>query len=63
MHRTRLKGTKEGPHMMALKTRTEPQFPPKRHVRSKGFITVAYGFADASGKGFGSTITVDGSLL
>jgi hypothetical protein len=49
--------------MMALKALTEPQLPPKRHVRSKVVITVAYGFADASGKLFGSTITIDGSLL
>jgi hypothetical protein len=48
---------------MALKTLTEPQLPPKRHMRSKVIIAVASGFADASGKGFGSTITIDGSLL
>jgi hypothetical protein len=48
---------------MAFKALTEPQLPPKRHVQYKVFITVIYGFADASGKGFGSTITIDGSLL
>jgi hypothetical protein len=36
--------------VMVLKSLTEPQLPPKRHVRSKVFITVAYVFADASGK-------------
>jgi hypothetical protein len=48
---------------MALKALNGPQLPPKRHVRSKVVTTVVYGFADASGKGFGSTITIDGSLL
>jgi hypothetical protein len=48
---------------MALKSLTEPQLPPKSHVRYKVVITVASGFADASGKGFGSTITIHGSLL
>jgi hypothetical protein len=32
-------------------------------VQSKVVIAVAYGFSDTSGKGFGSTITIDGSLL
>jgi hypothetical protein len=36
--------------VMALKSLTEPQLPPKHHLQSKVFITVAYGFADASGK-------------
>jgi hypothetical protein len=49
--------------VMALKAITDPQFPPKRHVQSKVFITVANGFTDASGKGFGSTITINGILL
>jgi hypothetical protein len=48
---------------MALKALTDPQLPHKRHVWSKVVITVAYGFADASWNWFGSTITIDGSLL
>jgi hypothetical protein len=48
---------------MALKALTEPQLPPKRHVRYKVAMTVEYGFSDASGKWFGSTITIDGRLL
>jgi hypothetical protein len=48
---------------MALQALTEPQLPPKRNVRSKVFTTVACGLADASGKGFGSTVTIDGSLF
>jgi hypothetical protein len=32
-------------------------------MRYKVFITLEYGFADASGQGFGSTVTLDGSLL
>jgi hypothetical protein len=55
-----IEGPKEGPptfvkpvprsdaDAMALKSLTELQLPPKRHVRSKVVITVAYGFADAS---------------
>jgi hypothetical protein len=49
--------------VMALKSLTEPQLPHYLHVRSKFFITVSYGFVDASGKVFGSKITIDGSLL
>jgi hypothetical protein len=49
--------------VMALKPFTDPQLPPKHHVRSKVVIAVAYGIDNASGKGFGSTITIDGILL
>jgi hypothetical protein len=49
--------------VMVSKALTEPQLPYKRHVRSKVVITVAYGFANASGKLFGSKITINGSLL
>jgi hypothetical protein len=36
--------------VMAYKALTNPQLPPKCHARSNVVITVAYGFADASGK-------------
>jgi hypothetical protein len=50
-------------HAMALNALTESLLPPNRHVRSYVVVTVAYGFADASGKGFGRTIIVDGCLI
>ena len=40
---------------------TAGEVPPKRFVRSKLIVTACYGFGDASGSGFGSTIaTPDG---
>ena len=50
--------------LKALKNLTESLEAPKRIVRSKKQILhVEYGFGDASGKGFGSTITLNGKIL
>ncbi len=49
--------------LRALRELTEPTAPPKRRIRSKNVIRVEYGFGDASGKGFGSTITLNNKLL
>jgi hypothetical protein len=49
--------------LRALEKLTEAPTPPKRKIRSKVVIHVEYGFGDASGKGFGSTITVNGIIL
>jgi hypothetical protein len=49
--------------LRALEKLTEPPVPPKRKIRSKMIIHVEYGFGDASGKGFGSTITLNGVIL
>jgi hypothetical protein len=49
--------------LRALEKLTEPLVPPKRTIRSKNIIQVEYGFGDASGKGFGSTISLNGKIL
>ncbi len=36
----------------------QPKFPPKRLVRTRKYATCIYGFADASGLGFGSTFAL-----
>jgi len=49
--------------LLALTTLFEPETPPLRYVRSNRIVTAKYGFADASGAGFGSTMsTEDGGL-
>ena len=43
---------------------TESKTPPKRYIRGSGKICVVrYGFVDASGNGFGSSIELDGVIL
>jgi len=37
--------------------------PPRCVVRSNGVVTVVYGFGDASGLGFGSSIEIDGETI
>jgi hypothetical protein len=49
--------------LQALEKLTEAPAPPKRKIRSNGIIHVEHGFGDASGKGFGSTITLNGVIL
>jgi hypothetical protein len=46
--------------LKALLALTDPMVPPERAVRSKHLLQVCYGFGDASGEGFGSTILLDG---
>jgi hypothetical protein len=46
-----------------LEKLTEAPVPPKQKIRSKAIVHVECGFGDASGKGFGSTITVNGTIL
>lgn len=41
---------------------TAGESPPKRFVRSKLIVTACYGFGDASGSGFGSTISHDAGV-
>ena len=40
----------------------EPEIPPQILVRSKNSLLVVYGFADASGSGFGSSILIHGEV-
>ena len=42
--------------LLALKTLTKSSLPPLRIVRPSRVVQVLYGFGDASGKGFGSTV-------
>ncbi len=43
--------------LAALRTLTHPPTPPLRYVRRTAVHTVVYGFVDASGQGFGSSLT------
>jgi hypothetical protein len=47
--------------VLALLSLFSAEVPPLRFVRSKAIHTVVYGFADASGGGFGSTLGTDDS--
>jgi hypothetical protein len=49
--------------LRALEKLTEAPNPPKRKIRAKEIIHVERGFGDASGKGFGSTVTVNEIIL
>ena len=46
----------------ALNRFFEPDSPPVVHMRSKSVYMIRYGFADASGSGFGSTFTNDSGI-
>ena len=47
----------------ALQFLTSPELAPKRIIRSKKVISVVYGFGDASGKGFGTGVKIEGELF
>jgi hypothetical protein len=49
--------------LRALKTLTESETPPLRLVRPSTVRSVRYGFGDASGAGFGSTLSAPGAIL
>jgi len=46
----------------ALSLLTQPKLAPKRMIRNSKVISVVYGFGDASGKGFGTGLKIDGQL-
>jgi hypothetical protein len=47
------------PHLTALEELFAPAEPPKRSVHPSSTAVVLYGFGDASGHGFGSTLLKD----
>jgi hypothetical protein len=46
----------------ALRLLFSPSYPPKRAVRPQATATAAYGFGDASGSGFGTTLLIQGTI-
>ena len=47
----------------ALSLLTESKLAPKRVIRNSRVVTVVYGFGDASGKGFGTGLKIEGQLF